>query len=73
MFFVDICKNFKHKWVRNVSRRSGHQIIFHALHLKEGRNVNVTIFSPSGDTDITVSLLAGHVDGHGEDKKIKWD
>ena len=49
------------------------KIIFHALHLKEGRNVNVTIFSPSGDTDITVSLLAGHVDGHGEDKKIKWD
>ena len=57
------------------------KIILHAMNLRQTQthNVNVTIFSPSGDTDIIVLLLAflkDHkehiliIDGHGEDKKI---
>ena len=34
------------------------KIILHAMHLRQTHNVNVTIFSPSGDTDIIVLLLA---------------
>ena len=54
------------------------KIILHAMHWRQTHNVNVTIFSPSGDTDIIVLLLAflqDHeehiliIDGHGEDKK----
>ena len=42
------------------------EIIHHAMHLREAHNVNVTISSPSGDTDIHILI----VDGYGEGKKL---
>ena len=59
------------------------KIILHAMHLMKVHNVNVKIFSPSGDTDIIILLLAlfyfyqtilpEHIliiDRHGKDNKI---
>ena len=54
------------------------KIILHAIYIREAHDVNVTIFVPSGDTDIIVLLLAflqDHkeriliIDRHAEDKK----
>ena len=54
------------------------KIILHTLYLRETLNLKVTVYSPSGDTDIIVLLLGclqDHkehiliIDGHGEDKK----
>ena len=42
------------------------KIILHEMHLREAHNVNVTISSPSGDTNTHILI----VDGYGEGKKL---
>ena len=81
--FVNICRNFKHNWIKNDSWGSGHQN--NTTYFKESHNVNGTIFSPSSvrTTDIIILLLAFSqhykehiliIDRYEEDKKkkIKW-
>ena len=58
MFLVDICRNFKHNELEMSHEEVDTKIILRAMHLRQTHNVNVTIFSPSGDTDIIVLLLA---------------
>ena len=58
MFLVDICRNFKHNELEMSHEEVDTKIILRAMHLRQTHNVNVTIFSPSGDTYIIVLLVA---------------
>ena len=57
MFFVDIFRNFKAE-LETSHEEADTKITFHAMHLGKADNASVILFdfSPSGDTDIIVSL-----------------